>query len=53
MNMRKMMMVLALAFTTGLVQAQNNGSTYQTALGVKNVSGSYFGKTFHAKGQSA
>ena len=46
MNMRKMMMVLALAFTTSLVHAQNNGSSYQTALGVKMYPGAISVKHF-------
>ena len=45
-------MVLALAFTTSLVHAQNNGSSYQTALGVKMYPGAISVKHFTQKGRA-
>lgn len=50
--MRKLMMVLALAFTVSLVHAQNNGSTYQTALGVKMYPGAISVKHFTQIGRA-
>ena len=46
------MMVMALAFTTSLLHAQNNGSTYQTALGVKMYPGAISVKHFTQKGRA-
>ncbi len=45
-------MVLALALTTSLAQAQNNGSNYQTALGVKMYPGAISVKHFTQKGRA-
>ncbi|MEO0066415.1 MAG: hypothetical protein RI983_1741 [Bacteroidota bacterium] len=45
-------MVLALAFTTSLAHAQNNGSSYQTALGVKMYPGAISVKHFTQKGRA-
>ena len=46
------MMVLALALTTSLAHAQNNGSSYQTALGVKMYPGAISVKHFTQKGRA-